>query len=60
MRSTVAFFFMLLSIPALSQPDGDSVADDSPSQYGYIILGAIILVVAIVVLIRKQHRKFNE
>ncbi len=35
--------------------------DEGPwRSYGYIALGAVILVVAIVVLVRRQHRKFNE
>lgn len=33
---------------------------DSGSGVGYIILAALVVIVIIFVLLRKQHRKFNE
>jgi len=60
MRSIVALFVMFFSASAVAQ-QGDTATTGSHWQnYGYIILGVIILVVAVVVLIRKQYRKFNE
>lgn len=63
MMYSLAFLLMRIfnvSTVAAQQSEAASSSDSSWQTYGYIALGAIILVVAVVVLIRKQHRKFNE
>ncbi len=60
MHSTVAFIIALFGVPALVQ-QSDTTHTENPWQaYGYIALAAVVLVITVVVLIRKQHRKFNE
>jgi len=59
MHSTVALLFSFFSTAAVIQNSETETA--SPwKTYGYIVLGGIVLIIAVVVLIRKQHRKFNE
>ena len=60
MHSTVAFFIALFGIPALVQQSETTAVESPWRAYGYIALGAIVLVVIVVVLIKRQHRKFNE
>lgn len=61
MHSTIALFIALFSVPAFVQQHDTTIVEENPWQtYGYIALGAVVLVVIVVVLIRKQHRKFNE
>ncbi|MGK6351136.1 hypothetical protein ACMGDE_07505 [Parapedobacter sp. DT-150] len=51
----------IFSVSMVAAQQSEAASPDSSWQtYGYIALGAIILAVAVVVLIRKQHRKFNE
>lgn len=60
MQSTVVLFFALFGVPALVQ-QSDTAAVESPWQtYGYIAFGAVVVAIIVIVLIRKQHRKFNE
>ena len=59
MQSIVALFIVLLGLPAVVQ--SDTVAAENPwRSYSFIALGAIVLIITVMVLIRKQHRKFNE
>ena len=63
MHSTIALFIALFGVPAVIQlqQHDTTVVEETPWQtYGYIALGAVVLIVIVVVLIRKQHRKFNE
>jgi len=61
MHSTIALFIALFGVPAVIQQHDTTVVEENPWQtYGYIALGAAVLIVIVVVLIRKQHRKFNE
>lgn len=57
---TFALHIALFGIPALIQQNGSTAGEPSWQAYGYISLGAIVLAIIIVVLIRRQHRKFNE
>lgn len=54
-----ALLLTLISTAVIAKQNGP-VGEDPWPTYGYIALGAIILVVVIVVLIRRQYRKFNE
>lgn len=60
MYSTVAYLLAFYNFIALVQSNGTDTEPNSWKTYGYIILGGIVLIIAIVVLVRKQHRKFNE
>lgn len=60
MQSIVALFITLFGVPALVQQSDTTVTENSWAAYGYMALGAIVLIIIVVVLIRKQHRKFNE
>jgi len=60
MYSTVAYLLAFYNFIALVQSNGTDTESNSWKTYGYIILGGIVLIIAIVVLVRKQHRKFNE
>ncbi|WP_436832154.1 hypothetical protein [Parapedobacter sp. DT-150] len=62
MMYSLAFLLMsIFSVSMVAAQQSEAASPDSSWQtYGYIALGAIILAVAVVVLIRKQHRKFNE
>lgn len=59
MPGIAALLVTFLSSPAVVQQH-DTVSENGWRTYGYIALGAIILIVIVLVLIRKQHRKFNE
>ncbi len=59
MHNIVALLLIFISTVAIAK-QRDIIEEDPWPAYGYIALGAIILVVVIVVLIRKQYRKFNE
>lgn len=50
---------MVLAQSADSTMNSDNPSD-SGSGVGYIILAALVVIVIIFVLLRKQHRKFNE
>lgn len=56
----IAALLLTLISTAVVAKQNDSAVEDPWPTYGYIALGAIILVVVIVVLIRRQYRKFNE
>jgi hypothetical protein len=56
---SICFLCFALPLSAQSHLDG-STSSSWWSTYGYIIIGAGILIAAIWILIRKQHRKFNE
>jgi len=64
MRKLFAFFSVFASGFVFAGGQSDSVASEvhetAWSTYGYIAMGAAILIVAAVILLRKQHRKFNE
>lgn len=61
MHCTVALLFAFFNVVALVQQNESGVEVNSSWQtYGYIVLGGIVLIVAVVVLVRKQYRKFNE
>lgn len=60
MQSTVALFIALFGVPALVQQSDTTAVEDTWQAYSYIVLGAIVLIVIVVVLVKKQHRKFNE
>ncbi|MGV3760968.1 hypothetical protein [Parapedobacter sp.] len=60
MHSTHALFIVWFGVPAVVQ-QSDTTAVESPWEaYGYIALAAVVLAVIVIVLIRKQYRKFNE
>ncbi|MEC3878707.1 hypothetical protein [Parapedobacter sp. 10938] len=60
MLSTVALFISLFSVPAVIQPRDTTAVEDPLQAYGYIALAVVVLAIIVVVLIRKQYRKFNE
>src|SRR5690606_1019904 len=60
MHSTVALLFAFFNMITLVQQSEPEVEANSWKTYGYVVLGGIVLVIAVVVLVRKQHRKFNE
>ncbi|SEK97188.1 hypothetical protein [Parapedobacter koreensis] len=61
MHSIAVLFVLFTSTnTAAIIQQSDTVSETSWQTYGYIGLGAIILIAAVVVLIRKQYRKFNE
>ncbi|MFB2120271.1 hypothetical protein [Parapedobacter sp. 2B3] len=62
MQSTVVSFIALFGVPAfVQQQQHETTAAESPWRaYGYIALAAIVLIIVVAVLIKKQHRKFNE
>ncbi len=59
MHSFAALLITFFSFPAAIQ-QSEPVSENGWRAYAYIALGAIILIIIGVVLIRKQHRKFNE
>jgi membrane protein DedA with SNARE-associated domain len=59
MHGIAALLVTFFISPAIVQQH-DVASENDWRTYGYIALGAIILIVIVVVLIRKQHRKFNE
>lgn len=60
MHCTVALLFAFFNVVALVQQNESGVEASSWQTYGYIVLGGIVLIVAVLVLVRKQYRKFNE
>lgn len=62
MRNLFVIFSVFASSLAWAQADGNTATakEGAWPSYGYIALGAIILILVIFILIRKQHRKFNE
>ncbi|WP_257656759.1 hypothetical protein [Parapedobacter lycopersici] len=62
MHYIFALFLAVSSHLAWAQDTSNSVTNDGEAgpSYGYIVLGAIVIAVVIFMLIRKQHRKFNE
>ncbi|RQP17471.1 MAG: hypothetical protein EAS52_08660 [Parapedobacter sp.] len=60
MHSTVALLVAFFNIITLVQQGEPETASSAWKTYGYIVLGGIVLIIAVVVLVRKQHRKFNE
>lgn len=61
MHSTIVLFFALFGVRAVAQQRDTTFVAENPWQaYGYIALGALVLIVTVVVLIKKQHRRFNE
>lgn len=54
--------FMLAgnTVSAVQQTDPQASEEGPWPTYGYIALGALILIAVIFTLLRKQHRKFNE
>lgn len=60
MYSTVALLFAFFNSIALVEQNQPEAASNAWKTYGYIVLGGVILIIAVVVLVRKQHRKFNE
>mgnify|MGYP001248595542 FL=1 len=56
------FSLMLFSVCAVKaqQNAEGSYPEDPWPTYGYVALGAIVLIAVIMVLVRKQYRKFNE
>lgn len=60
MHTSIILLIAFFGIPAVVQQQ-DTTATEGPwPSYGYIALGAIVLTIIVVVLIKKQHRKFNE
>lgn len=35
-------------------------SESTKPTYGYIVLAVLILIAVVIVLVRRQHRKFNE
>jgi len=60
MHSTVALLFAFFNTVAVIQHSETEAAASPWQTYGYIVLGGIVLIIAVIVLVRKQHRKFNE
>lgn len=61
MYCNVLPLFMLVGNTVSANRQGDTaVSEEAWPTYGYIALGALILIAIIVILLRKQHRKFNE
>jgi len=60
MHTTVALLVAFFNSTSLIQLHESEAASSPWKTYGYIVLGGIVLVIAVIVLIRKQHRKFNE
>ncbi|SKB35275.1 hypothetical protein SAMN05660226_00835 [Parapedobacter luteus] len=62
MHSIAALLLFLLTNSAniAFAQQHDTVQETAWQTYGYIVLGAIVLIIVVVVLIRRQYRKFNE
>ena len=60
MYSIVAFLFTFAHVVGIIQQHEPEIAASPWKKYGYIVLGGIILILVVIILIRKQHRKFNE
>ncbi|PPK99724.1 hypothetical protein SAMN05444682_111143 [Parapedobacter indicus] len=60
MHSTVALLFAFFNLIAVIQHSEPETAASPWQTYGYIVLGGIVLVIVVIVLVRKQYRKFNE
>jgi len=59
------FVFVLVLFSLTTYASVNTQLEDTANQgwwstYGYIIIGALILLAAIIILVRKQHRKFND
>lgn len=54
-------FILVGNTVSVVQQTDTQASDEGPwPTYGYIALGALILIAVIFVLLRKQYRKFNE
>ncbi|WP_262246570.1 hypothetical protein [Parapedobacter soli] len=60
MQSIVTLFISLFGVPAVVQQHDTTAVENTGRAYGYIGFAVIVLIAIVVVLIRKQHRKFNE
>ena len=60
MHSIVVLLLTSVHTIGIVQQHASEIAASPWEKYGYIALGGIILVLVVVILIRKQHRKFNE
>ena len=60
MHITVALFLAFFNVTALIQHGEAEMATSPWKTYGYIAVGSIVLIIVVIILIRKQHRKFNE
>lgn len=60
MHITVALFLAFFNVTGLIQHGEAEMTTNPWKTYGYIAVGSIVLIIIVVILIRKQHRKFNE
>ncbi|SFC71090.1 hypothetical protein SAMN05421747_12072 [Parapedobacter composti] len=60
MHCILALLFVFFSAYTLAQADTTAYPADPWPTYGYIALGAAVIVAAVIVLVRRQYRKFNE
>lgn len=62
MRNLFVIFSVFAGSLAWAQADSSTAAAEEGAwpSYGYIALGAIVLTIVVIILIRKQHRRFNE